>query len=267
MEEHNKYIALAGAKNFRDFGGYRTMDGRKVRAGYLFRSDGLSALTDEDLAIIQKLNIKHVFDLRLNKERTLAPSRWYPGSDTQMHHFSLISDQASRKASSVLLAIKPENNADSAKQLMVKTYRNLVSAPHALAQLGSLMQQLANNESAPVLFHCTGGKDRTGVTCALLLALLGVGRDDIFTDYLDSQRYYSNQAQGAGKLSTQFFDLDESAQIARGTLLSIQTVDADYLQAAFDEIENNYVSIAEFFTEALGVTPEHVDQLRNSLVV
>ncbi len=265
MNRLNRHIPLAGPRNFRDFGGYATNDGRQVRRGFLFRSDCLSSLTDEDHAIIQALGIRSVCDLRLNTERERSPSRWYQSKQTDFYHFSLISDQASKRAGQIIQGIRSSNNKNIARDIMIKTYQNLVSTPHALAQLRQLFQLFTQATSLPVLIHCSGGKDRTGVSCALLLTLLGVDKEDIMADYMASLEFYTQQVSNRQNLSQQFFDLKNSEPINSETMQSIQAVETDYLEAAFDTILKNHQSFDGFFEDALGLDAERLAHTRQLL--
>jgi protein-tyrosine phosphatase len=165
-------LRLAGAHNFRDLGGLPTADGRRTRAGLLFRSDALFALTDDDVEALRGLGISTVVDLRAPSEIDrdghgpfVAPPVRYVNHILFGDPAFLTSDDLERWDSDVgggyLDGLEATREA-------------------AIAVLDLMVQP----DSLPLVFHCNAGKDRTGVVAAIVLGCVGVTREAIVTDYL-----------------------------------------------------------------------------------
>jgi protein-tyrosine phosphatase len=184
------HIPLEGAMNFRDVGGYPTVDGRRVRTGLVYRSDGLHALTEADCAVVGALGLRTVWDLRRDVERERRPSVAHtPGLEAVV---IAIGDngpvaQQAELLDMVLSGELPE--ADDA--FMVDEYVRMLDE-HA-AEFGRLLGGLTEPGALPALFHCMAGKDRTGVAAAMLLLLLGVERSTVLDDYELTNEYRSNR--------------------------------------------------------------------------
>ncbi len=176
VDSSGRHVDLAGAHNVRDLGGYRIADGRVIRHGRLFRSDGLANLTDDDLDVIDALGIRTVIDLRSAAELTQRgrfPLERYP---VAFHHLPIV--DATWMETGV-----PDfpDTADGAVDFLVWAYHDmLVTGADRFALAINL---LASPEATPALFHCAAGKDRTGILAALVLGGLGVDDDVIAADY------------------------------------------------------------------------------------
>jgi protein-tyrosine phosphatase len=165
------HIPLEGAMNFRDIGGYETTEGRTVRTGLVFRSDGLHALTEADCGVISGLGLRQVFDLRRAAERERQPSVAHTaGLEATLVAIGDAGPVAQQPELIDMLLSGDLPEADDA--FMVGEYTRMLDE-HA-ADFGRLLGALAEPGGLPALFHCTAGKDRTGVAAALLLVLLGV---------------------------------------------------------------------------------------------
>jgi protein-tyrosine phosphatase len=164
-----RLIPLEGCLNFRDLGGYTGEGGVKTRYDRVFRSDDLSKLTPADIDYIGKLGISIVIDLRADDELNQAPNplRDHPGF--VYYHFPLLD------------GINSEAGGPFLTQSLPEMYRSLLT--DSGAQLGRIFRVLAGAGERGLVFHCTAGKDRTGVVAALLLNLCGVADQEIIADY------------------------------------------------------------------------------------
>jgi protein-tyrosine phosphatase len=163
--------------NFRDFGGYTSNTGRQVRSGVLFRAGSLDRISVEEAHDLQdSLSIRTIIDLRHPDEFTDSPNRG-----------SLVDIVPTRHELSVMDASLAMNNHTEARDI---TYGVGQSGPRYFSVLEDgkhvwreVIQIILNPDSYPILAHCTAGKDRTGITAALILDLVGVDRDTISEDY------------------------------------------------------------------------------------
>ncbi|MHB1447361.1 MAG: tyrosine-protein phosphatase, partial [Acidimicrobiales bacterium] len=182
MPQHHP---LEGCLNLRDIGGYPAVTGRMVRTGCLFRSDELCALTDEDLVAVTRLGIKVVFDLRHHGERQARPSRLPPDVELLERRTEPTEGAAVTIEEQIATASLPERD-DS---WMGKIYAELLE--HMAPDFRVIVERAAEARARPLLFHCAAGKDRTGLTAAILLGLLGVPDEVILDDYELTNDHYT----------------------------------------------------------------------------
>ena len=229
---------LQGAPNFRDLGGLPTTDGRRVRHGQLFRSQGLAELTDADLLLLATLGVRLVCDLRSNGERTLHPSRRDGGWAATWLEFDIHTDVRSGERG-LLEILREQPDEHGADAMMLCTYRNLPRAFEAV--MPRLFERLLSADGLPILIHCTAGKDRTGFAVAILLAALGVTREAVEADYLRSLQMIDRPRLEAA--TTQVMALFMGAEPAPSVIRAITTVRREYLQASYDAIDAEYGSM------------------------
>jgi protein tyrosine/serine phosphatase len=167
-------LDLEGAWNFRDLGGYRSGDGRRVRWRRLFRADGLDRLTAADLVHVEQLQLRTVVDLRTGDE--VAKGRVAAGAgEFDWYHLPMLDVLPARERYETW--VDPVHVAEQ--------YLGMVSA--APDSIAGFLRLACNRNSYPLVFHCFAGKDRTGILTALVLGLLGVDDEDIAADYALSQ--------------------------------------------------------------------------------
>ena len=164
-------LAFEGVVNFRDLGGYRSRLGGSVLFGRVFRSDRLDRMTIADRERYERLGIRTIYDLRRTEERDVAPDP-FPNE-----HVCIIS-ALEANGHPKLGAEPPESDGADLLRLL---YRGMLD--HAGRDIGRVFRGIADPQVAPVLFHCTAGKDRTGMIAALLLEWLGVPRELVLDDY------------------------------------------------------------------------------------
>ncbi|HMD46311.1 MAG TPA: tyrosine-protein phosphatase [Acidimicrobiales bacterium] len=162
---------LEGAFNFRDVGGYPAADGRRTRRRRVYRSDTLSELTAADVEVLEGMGVATVVDLRTPTE--VARDGSHPLDPDRVHYANL----------SVLAEEGGESHAAPAEEDGMAA-RYLWYLEVSSPVVADALRYAADPARLPVVYHCTAGKDRTGVVVALLLALLGVERPAIVADYV-----------------------------------------------------------------------------------
>lgn len=181
-------LLMDGPSNFRDLGGYPTVDGSYTRWGQVFRSDGLHGMSDRDRDALDSLGITTVFDLRSHAEVEQAPDRLPAG--VELVHMPMSSDVAQQRP--MLQRITDGDLPKFDERDMADGYlRMLDGFPEYLARV---VGAVADGEK--ILFHCTAGKDRTGITAMTLLGLAGVADGYILDDYEVSARYRETSSDG-----------------------------------------------------------------------
>ncbi|MGD3111613.1 tyrosine-protein phosphatase [Streptomyces sp. YGL11-2] len=242
----DRSLRLEGAANFRDAGGYRTVDGRWVRMGVLYRADDLHALTDADLAKLQRLGIRTDFDLRTPGERATAPDRVPAGARY------VAADAFGGHGTGRLPAA-----ARTVERMMIRSHRGLVADPPALDAYRSLFRHANDPGSHALAYHCDRGKDRTGWATAALLTALGVDRDTVMRDYLATNDYLA--ANNAAALAEQ-----PAAVAAR--LKPLLDCRAAYLNACFDQVTARFGTFDGYLRDGLGLNDQDLERLREALL-
>ena len=239
MSDFSRAFKLVGASNFRDLGGYTGHDGRKVRWRTIFRSDHLGALTAEDLAALGELGLTRVCDFRGTHERAVLPCA-IPG--VQVHSLAI---EPTVVQSLEELLRNDRLTPEEAVRVMEDTYRNFVCRnADRFAELFRLLLQ----DARPLVFHCTAGKDRTGLAAALLLETLGVAREDIQQDYLLTNTLYRMPEAGASRLP-------------QGVLEVLWRVQTPFLAAAMQAMDEHYGGVAGYLEQGMGISPRDQRQL------
>ncbi|MGP9582413.1 tyrosine-protein phosphatase [Brachybacterium sp. AOP35-5H-19] len=192
-----------GAFNARDVGGLPLVGGGTVRAGVLLRSDALATLTDEGVALLERVGC--VVDLRTPQERAAAPNRLPSSGEIRVLERPLLEGAIAQMAEGSVAAMaqlseqagsSPEPSAELLEELRAQIPTLAALYTSMLAHGAAVFADCARTVAAPgasgsphgaVLLHCTAGKDRTGIAIALLLAAAGVEREAIIADYTRSQ--------------------------------------------------------------------------------
>jgi protein-tyrosine phosphatase len=265
MNDTNCHIPLTGAKNFRDFGGYATACGGTVRKGVLYRSDRLSELSSDDFSQIAPLGIRNVCDLRGDKERRNAPTRWGAEKAPNMLHMPLISDEGRSTLKGIIGHSGPRRDERAAREIMLGLYERLVTERQALDYYRQLFELIASVDNLPVLIHCSGGKDRTGVVCALILWSLGVDMEDIVADFMMSKVLYSDKVD-LNTLAPQIFDYTTGGDWHAEALRPVFNVEPAYIETAFRRLKDAYGTAEAFLLDAVGLNADTITFLRRNLI-
>lgn len=255
-----KAVRLEGAPNFRDVGGWVGHDGRRVRHGKLFRSDTLAYLRDSDFTTLEQLGIGLVCDLRSRPERSHRPTSWPASFRPTVLELDINADV--RAANDTMLGIlRADPSPRGATAMMMESYAII---PLALqGYMGDLFRRLADDRAPALLFHCTAGKDRTGVMAALLLLSLGVSRDDVIADYLLTRRFVDIATVEAGVADTTSHLLGGPAD--PDVVSAIAATREDYINRALSAIDENAGSIAGYLAAA-GVDDRLLASVRDRLL-
>ncbi len=173
------YMELSGAFNFRDIGGYMSVEGKTVRRGVVFRADSLAYLTIQDRKTLKSKNIKRIIDLRDEREVVAAPDVFEDDDEITVIHIPLLEDYNSPPLHPETLTTEPVPDLSALYIRCVETCG---------ARIRSVFELFSRPIDGATVVHCTAGKDRTGVIVALLLDLCGVNRNAILEDYAVSER-------------------------------------------------------------------------------
>ena len=240
LQHPDRAWRLQGATNFRDLGGYAGTGGRALQWRRLFRSDHLASLTAADRARLAALGPATAFDFRGDAERAATPYE-LPGLTQR----SLAIEPTVVQRMQDLVATGRTLTAPLVTGLMADLYRSLIrdQAHHFAALFNHLLQT-----DAPVVFHCTAGKDRTGVAAALILLALGVPRDQVLQDYLLTNTLYQHPP----------LPHSETPAEVLAVLWRVQT---GFLDAALQVVDHEHGGIDRYLQARLGLGPAEREAL------
>ena len=242
-----RHYPFEGCFNFRDIGGYLNKDGKRVKKGLYFRAGRQDRMSDQDLLQLSDLKISTQIDLRKPDE---------------------VLDQGkgpleSMGAKYINIAVIPEGGSDQLSRLVGDTGISgkrylgyLEFGPTAWLRLFGILSEVDN---LPVVLHCTAGKDRTGVSTAFLLSILGVSRDVIEADYLLTNLDTERQADFIESTVGYPEGYDRERMIAAAGVP--ETAMKDFL----DGVESKWGNVVEYLKK-IGITPEQMDMIRNNFL-
>jgi protein-tyrosine phosphatase len=249
-----RLVALEGTLNFRDLGGYPTASGGSTRWGRVFRSDGLHALTVEDVAALGRLGLRVVYDLRHDIERTKQPSV-LPES---VRSVVLAIGGESTENREIMERILDGEYTEMDGDFMAAAYQQM--AERDATTFVRLLTGLTDPEGVPALFHCTAGKDRTGMTAALLLSAVGVDETTVLDDYELTEHYWTGHRVAA--LRPRF----EAAGVDIERFGGLFGAPRAAMAAMLATLHERHGTVDRYLVEAGGMEPEALDELRRLLV-
>lgn len=183
MTKAGNRIDLSSTQNFRDLGGYKTLDGREVAYGHIFRSDSPSKIAKDKVELLKtQYHIKKIIDFRAHDEALRAPYKF-----DGIKRIALSIDPVHTFITSLTTA-----HGRSIEVADVRRASDRVSSTYLedyAKDLRKFFEILLSSKEEAIIFHCTAGKDRTGIAAAVLLSLLDVPKEDILADYLLSNQY------------------------------------------------------------------------------
>jgi protein-tyrosine phosphatase len=233
-------VALEGGSNFRDLGGYPGAGGKTVKWGHIYRSADISKLTDADLKTLEARHLATVCDLRGPSELSTNPDRLPAG----INYVNLPAGSESTRPNTNYAAM----NKDS---MMTAFY---TKTNHLKAKYKPMFDQLLTlDNSKALLFHCAGGRDRTGIGAALILSALGVDKAIILKDYVATDVYL--KLDQVARLNKQSGMTD--AQLKK--LVAMNPADLDKF---FTAVNQKYGSMNSFLTTEMELTPAKLATLR-----
>lgn len=239
----NRHIPLTGSLNFRDVGGYETASGETVRWQRLYRSDALGRLTEEDLEILRGFGIASLLDLRSPRELN-ATGPGLPAVHLGARHLHIpFSEDVT-----TMEGLAEISNLGA-------LYARFLDQGHEPVR--KLFLALAEPETYPTVIHCAAGKDRTGVSIALILRMLGVPDDVIAIDY-----GLTDEAMAAYVLKLREHGYGEFLDRVHPELMRARPESMIYF---LGELDQRYGSTSGYL-EASGVPPEALDSIRAHLL-
>ena len=227
-------------QNLRDLGGLRTADGRRIKPQMLIRSAHLAQAEERDME-----NISEVIDLRTPAERQESPDRTYGCEYTPLPVFEEINAGISHEEKARERAIP---NMEILYGMLIERY------PDAFRRILLRIMQHDYSKGA-ILWHCTEGKDRCGITTALVLEMLGVDRETIMEDYLKTNLVNIPKAAEIHDRLLETHGKEFADSVYRAFI-----ADECYLKSAWKAMGDN------FLTEKLGIDVEEIETFRKLIL-
>ena len=276
-------IAFTGIQNARDLGGIKTQDGRKVKHKRLIKSGSIFCATEDDVDLLKdKYKVKVIVDLRTDTERKAMPVCvedmniiWNPlymeniqgllftKTDREIieNHLKalfIVNNQADDETEYALEEVRKMIKADGfdADEYMSCMYQKFINNQIIQKQIKQFFNILMNKRGGSILWFCTAGKDRSGMLAALLLYALGVSKEEIIRDYLVA----AESSEDAVELIIDklFPATEPNGVFYRQQAKKLFSSRECYINAFFDAIEKDYVSVDNYLQKAIEL---HVDNI------
>jgi len=240
---------MEAVNNFRDFGGYRTQTGTRLKEGLLYRSGDLARATDADLDYLASLGIKTICDLRSEGERKREPDRVPAAKPFTFFNIPMrpIVDYQGRSLRRLLsLMAGSERKVDYVAE-SYQAYRDYATS--YLPQLKALFRRISNPENLPLLIHCSAGKDRTGVVASLIQLVLGVPVEIVIDDYLKTNGNLETYKEDAFRQMSKLGYFGVPWKKLYAPLFAART---DFIDAALEQVKKEFGVVDEWFRRGLG---------------
>ncbi len=260
-----RHFALEGAHNVRDIGGYSTADGKTVAWGRVFRADSLDSLTPDDQRAVADANVGTVVDFRGADEIAKSGVDQVPES-IDVVNIPLLDESTQALSEAIQTAMTTGDPAvmqemlgdGKAERIGDEGFVVQLDQPETMAGYADTMRLIADSDGA-LVYHCTAGKDRTGMMTALLLGLLGVPDDTIVDDFVLSNEFNrEHNEETYAFLASKGVDIDLIRPLTEQSASKIQPV--------LDAVNNEYGGWDGFATTVLGLDGDTVTKLRDTLL-
>lgn len=244
-----RLVRVQGALNFRDVGGYKTINGQTVAWGKVYRSADVSKLTDHDLQTLEQKHIRSVFDFRGKQEAAAAPDRLPANTQYQLCPAGSDSLPSATQMAGYL------------KQggFLEKFYSD--PTPFGARYKPLFQQLLTLPADEAVMYHCTGGRDRTGIATALFLYALQVPENTIEADFTASNVYLQPMHSRMFKGLQQLTGMDEDS------IRKAMELRPELMRLMFAGIKKQYGSVEQFFEKELGIGAQEMKVLREKYLL
>ncbi len=250
---HDRILALDGPLNFRDIGGYQNDKGQHVKWNKIYRSDSLSSLSDEDQAKLAERRITVDVDLRSRYEQNSAPDKLWPNVRFVDAH--IYSENRKQNKGDNKLYRFVHHIPDMGDNWLGQIYQQVLLNSHSQHEFAKIFAELIElPEEDALVYHCSAGKDRTGMTSALILTALGVDDDTISRDYLLTNELYDFA------LAKQFPDDNEIVSLV--SKMNITKGEGPAIHGITETIRQGWGSFDSFFKKELGFSQKDLNRFR-----
>jgi len=263
-------IHLDSVVNARELGGYVMRDGRRIKKGVLLRGGGLANISDEDIdKLVNKYHLTHVFDLRTEGEVKRAPDRnisrvnhlWLPTIDPETEKFgdATLPQDAYANLPTYLVEHCDE---PAVQEVAKKMYTSMITNEYTQLQYAAFLQILATYPGGTFFWHCTQGKDRTGLGSAFLLAALGADNNVIMEDYNISAEYYAEDVRVLTEAAAARGCDEEACKV----IVTFAGANSEYFRDACHLIDSQYGGIDNYLRVQMCLGDDDIKALRDKFL-
>lgn len=261
MNEASVYLPFQTIENCRDLAGMKTQDGRVIAPGRLIRSAHLGNADEHDLMTLSGLGISDVVDFRTDGEVLLKRDRTIP--DAVYHHDSVYRERDLKEEAGSQLRLVEEAALNSRKMLE-GVYLASVRDRDSIEAWKEFFKILKAAKGG-VLFHCTQGKDRTGIGAMLIETALGVEPQTVFDDYMQTNLYTAREAAEDRLMAEEAFSHhDRRLQADIDTFLFAHE---DCFQLVDRTIREGWGSWQNYLHEAIGLSDDDLKALQEKYLI
>lgn len=255
MEQH--VLKIKNGFNFRDIGGYPTIDGQIIKMHKAVRSGMLNSLSDDDLGYLNRYGVRVDIDFRSPSEQDEYPDK-IPSMAKYVNDSVFPEDETNSTAKNQMRKQAFKEDPEAGYRDMLKSYKDIVLAPSAQHAYRVFFDKLLANshDNEAVLFHCTAGKDRTGMGAVYLMTVLGVPDKIIREDYLSSNQHLALNQKNKQELYHDF------GPIFLKNVEALTHVYDEYLDTALNVIHAEAGSVHHYVEQVLKVTPQQQRDLK-----
>lgn len=245
--ETEKALKIKKVHNFRAVGNIKNSEGRALKEGMFYRSANLHKLKKKSFKQFRELGISEIIDLRNSKEILQSPDQLPDGITYKK--YSAFEDEGDQLSQARKLVLKGKVNASDADKRMIDFYREYVTEnPETIK---TIITEIMESEK-PILYHCTAGKDRTGIVTALILTILKFDKETIYNEYLLSNNFRKPLVEKRLRLANNLHFLYPKMDLQ--VLEKLSWVEKRYLDTAFEEINKKYGSTDAYIQQVLGIS-------------
>ncbi len=242
--------------NCRDLAGITNREGKVIKPSRLLRSASLAHADRHDLDTLANMQIDDIVDLRTEAEKLTSPDKTVV--PMKEHHYPVFHEKDLKNAAGSQAAIIYEA-ADDSRMFMQSVYRQMIVSEDAKKAWKNFFQLLLNAPNG-VLWHCTQGKDRTGIAAVLILTALDVDEKTIIEDYMQTNRYMTHKAEVDHMTLKALIPHHE--RLADQDIETYMFAHEDFYQAAKAAAVDNWGSFEGYLREAIGLSDEDFARLK-----
>ena len=265
-----QFLPVKGIVNARDLGGYTMLDGRIVQSGRLLRAAHLADASDADIRYLEQLPVTVVIDFRKEQEKVGKVDREVPGArytslpvDPSGNAMATATEEEKKKFSGqkkfdVRKVIVFAAFNKKAQAVAREMYPTLLFDPDCQQQFARFFRLVLETDHGAVLFHCTQGKDRTGIASALLLAALGADRETIVADFDATNRVYEKDVRKYSRRVKFWGGKEEELGVVKAFL----GCNTENFIKALDRIDQEFGSLQAYLKGPIGLTDADIQTLR-----
>ncbi|MFR0771615.1 protein-tyrosine-phosphatase [Limosilactobacillus pontis] len=257
----NRLLNIKDGHNFRDLGGYQTTDGRTVKWRQLLRTGSLANLGNTDLTTLARIPVTQDIDLRGQAEVQQVPDQ-VPQTATYYHLPVFAEDETDASHSNEEIAKQMQEPGNGYRH-MLTVYSRMVTIPSARKAFRQMFNHLLSNPNGATIFHCTAGKDRTGMATFLILSALGVPRETILKDYLLTNEVTADFRKSWLTQMKAQMPATPATDILINNRRALASVNIDYLKTAIGAINDQYGNVQHYLSDYLELSNEELHELRD----